>query len=555
LAGPLQNSDARALFDGEETEQNMDATVGQKPGLLSRERTIAGPGFNRWLLPPAALAVHLCIGMIYGMSVFWLPLSQSLGVNHQIACPAGTGLIGRLTATNCDWHVSDLSVVFTLGIVFLGASAAIWGGWLERAGPRRAGLVAAICWPGGLAVAALGIMLHQLWLIWLGGGVIGGVGLGLGYISPVSTLIKWFPDRRGMATGMAIMGFGGGAMIGSPLSARLMAHFHSATGVGVWQTFLVLAAVYFLFMAGGAFGYRVPPAGYRPAGMPAPAADSTVHHSVSLQDSWRTPQFWLLWGVLCLNVSAGIGVLDMASPMLQEIFAGSLIGQPSIGFTQLSPDQLKAVAGIAAGFAGFLSLFNILGRFFWASASDRLGRKNTYSIFFLLGIVLYALVPSLAALGSKALFALAFGVILSMYGGGFATIPAYLADIFGTGFVGAIHGRLLTAWSAAGVIGPVLVTQLRERQIAAGVARHNVYDHTMYILAGLLVAGLICNLLIRPLDRRWFTKIDPIREVGTGTAMLAAQRGGLAMPLAWLAVGLPLAWGFYMTLVKASALF
>ncbi len=457
----------------------MDMNAGERHGLLTRARIVAAPGFNRWLVPPAALAIHLCIGMIYGMSVFWLPLSQAVGITHPLACPAGTTLLTRLTATGCDWHVTDLSWVFTIGIVFLGASAAIWGGWLERAGPRKAGLVAALCWPGGLALAAFGIYLHQLWLVWLGGGVIGGVGLGLGYISPVSTLIKWFPDRRGMATGMAIMGFGGGAMIGSPLAVRLMAHFHSAGSVGVAQTFLVLAALYFVFMVGGAFAYRVPPSGYRPAGMADTAHVAT--RSVHVNDAWRTPQFWLLWGVLCLNVSAGIGVLDVASPMLQEIFGGGLVGHPETAFTALSPDQLRAVAAIAAGFAGLLSLFNISGRFFWAFASDSLGRRATFSIFFLLGIVLYASVPSLATYGSKPLFALAVGIILSMYGGGFATIPAYLADVFGTGFVGAIHGRLLTAWSAAGVIGPFLITRLRESQIAARRgARQRVRPHDVY---------------------------------------------------------------------------
>jgi MFS family permease len=535
----------------------VDAITGERPGLLTRERIVAGPGYNRWLVPPAALAIHLSIGMIYGMSVFWLPLSQAVGVTHAVACPAGSSLLTRLTATGCDWKVSDVSWVFTLGIVFLGASAALWGGWLERVGPRRAGLAAAFCWPGGLAVAALGVYLHQLWLVWLGGGVLGGVGLGLGYISPVSTLIKWFPDRRGLATGLAIMGFGGGAMIGSPLAARLLGHFHSATDVGVWQTFLVLAVIYFVFMAAGAFGYRVPQAGYWPNGVPLQATHAEIAGSVPLEAAWRTPQFWLLWGVLCLNVSAGIGVLDMASPMLQEIFAGSLIGHPEIGFTALSPGQLKAVGAIAAGFAGFLSLFNIVGRLFWASLSDRLRRRNTYAIFFLLGMALYAAVPSLADTGNKAAFALTFGVILSMYGGGFATAPAYLADLFGTGFVGAIHGRLLTAWSVAGVVGPVLVTQLREWQIASGIARRNVYDHTMYILAGLLVFGLVCNLLIRPVRPGLFTTTTAIssRPASSVTASGPARRGGFALPLAWLAVGVPLAWGFYMTILKASVLF
>jgi MFS family permease len=534
------------------------ARTGASAPFFSRERTVAGPGFNRWLVPPAALAIHLCIGMVYGESVFWLPLSQAVGITKPVACPAGAGLAQALTATGCDWKVTQLSWIFTLGIVFLGAAAAIWGGWLERAGPRRAGLIAALCWPGGLALMALGVHLHLLWLMWLGGGVIGGVGLGLGYISPVSTLIKWFPDRRGMATGLAIMGFGGGAMIGAPLANKLIAHFATPTDVGVAPALLVLAAVYFVFMVGGALGYRVPAEGWAPAGwVPPDQAHQGMQRtqgSVSLNDATRTPQFWLLWGVLCLNVSAGIGVLDMASPMLQEIFGGRLIGHPEHGFTQLSPAELKDVKAIAAGFAGFLSLFNILGRFFWASMSDRLGRKLTYAIFFLLGMALYASTPSLAHAGSLAGFALAFGVILSMYGGGFATIPAYLADIFGTAFVGAIHGRLLTAWSVAGVVGPVLVTYLREAQIAAGTPRALVYDHTMYILAALLLGGLVCNLLVRPLPERWFTVGEkPVapRVAGTGRE---GSLGGVAL-LGWVAVGLPLAWGFWQTITKASALF
>jgi MFS family permease len=385
-----------------------------QPGLLTRERIIAPPGYNRWLVPPAALAVHLCIGMVYGLSVFWLPLSQAIGITHSVAC-TDPSLMNKLFTTSCDWTLGDLKQIFTLGILVLGASAAIWGGWLEHAGPRKAGLVAAICWPGGLALTALGVYLHQLWLMWLGGGLVGGVGLGLGYISPVSTLIKWFPDRRGLATGLAIMGFGGGAMIGAPLATKLMAQFRTPADVGVWQTLVVLAAIYAVFLTAGAFLYRVTPDSGVVAGGAARVATGRVP-SVHVRDAHKTPQFWLLWAVLCLNVSAGIGVLEMASPMLQEIFGGRLIGVPDTGFAALSPDQHKAVAAVAAGFIGFLSLFNILGRFFWASSSDRLGRKVTFAIFFLLGAVLYAVVPTLAHGGHLALFAAAFAVVLSMYG-------------------------------------------------------------------------------------------------------------------------------------------
>jgi MFS family permease len=533
----------------------LGTMAGTRPGFLSRENTVAGPGFNRWLVPPAALAIHLCIGMIYGMSVFWLPVAQAVGISHPVACPAGTNM---LFAAGCDWQLGDLKEIFTIAIVVLGVSAALLGGWLERAGPRKAGLVAAICWPGGLALTAIGVHVHQLWLMWLGGGVIGGIGLGLGYISPVSTLIKWFPDRRGMATGMAIMGFGGGAMIGAPLATMLIAHFHTATDVGVWQTMLVMAALYAVFMFGGALGYRVPPEGWRPAGyMPLarPGLRHDDHGSVHVNDAHKTVQFWLLWAVLCLNVTAGIGVLEMASPMLQEIFGGSLIGQAAV-FTQLSADQHKAVAAIAAGFVGFLSLFNILGRFFWSSVSDRIGRKVTYGIFFALGILLYGLAPSLAQMGSRALFATAFAVILSMYGGGFATIPAYLADVFGAGFVGAIHGRILTAWSAAGFFGPEIVNSIRERQLAAGVPRAQVYNETMYILAGLLAVGFVCNLLVRAVDGRWFTVRSASGTVAQPTAVVGSAGGfNIALIPAWLVVCVPLCWGLYETVLKAAALF
>ena len=523
-----------------------------QPGLLTRERIVAPPGYNRWLVPPAALAVHLCIGMVYGLSVFWLPLSQAIGITHPVAC-SDPSFMSKLFTTSCDWTLGDLKPIFTLGILVLGASAAIWGGWLERAGPRKAGLVAAVCWPGGLALAALGVYLHQLWLMWLGGGVIGGIGLGLGYISPVSTLIKWFPDRRGLATGLAIMGFGGGAMIGAPLATKLMAAYRTPTDVGVWQTLLTLAAIYVVFLTAGAFLYRVTP------DTGATSASATSVASVHVNDAHKTPQFWLLWAVLCLNVSAGIGVLEMASPMLQEIFGGRLIGTPLTGFAALSPDQHKAVAAVAAGFIGFLSLFNILGRFFWASSSDRLGRKTTFAIFFLLGALLYAVVPSLAHGGHLALFAAAFGVVLSMYGGGFATIPAYLADMFGPGYVGAIHGRLLTAWSAAGLIGPEIVNDLRQAQLKAGVPRENIYDNAMLVLAGLLVVGLICNLAVRPVAAKWFTS-----RAASGAAPVAAARAAttVASPgfsaiavLPWLAVGLPLIWGFWQTVLKAAVLF
>ena len=535
------------------------ATAG---GLLAKERTVAGPNFNRWLVPPAALAIHLCIGMAYGFSVFWLPMSKLLA-NPDAACPKDAGWMADLFTAGCNWSVASETFTFTLFIVVLGIAAALWGGWLERAGPRKAGVVAALCWSGGLAFGALGVYLHQMWIVWLGTGVLGGIGLGLGYISPVSTLIKWFPDRRGMATGFAIMGFGGGAMIGAPLATTLMKHFAPGGFNGVAQTYLVLAVVYLVFMLGGAFGYRVPPNGWKPAGWTPPENHGKAmiaQRHVHLNKSWKTPQFWAIWGVLCLNVSAGIGVLAMASPMFQEVFGGKLLGVDG----SLTPEQKAQIAGIAAGLVGLLSLFNSLGRIFWASLSDRLGRKATYYTFFVLGIVLYCLLPTLGHLGAVVLFVAAACIILSMYGGGFATVPAYLADMFGTQMVGAIHGRLLTAWSAAGVIGPLLIANLRDIEKAQGVPSNLVYDVTLYILAVLLLGGLVCNFLVKPVaakhqmtDEELQAERSLAHEVTADPRAATAARGspGPATALAWLAVGGPFLWGLWTALQKASVLF
>ena len=535
-------------------------------GWLDKERTIAGAGFNRWLVPPAALAIHLCIGMAYGFSVFWLPMSKALGIKEAIKCGPDVGFWAELFTTSCDWKVSTLGWMYTLFFVFLGCSAALWGGWLERAGPRKAGVVSAVCWCGGMLISALGIHLHQFWLMILGSGVIGGIGLGLGYISPVSTLIKWFPDKRGMA----IMGFGGGAMIGSPLAAELMKLFATSTDVGVTQTFIVMALVYFVFMLGGALGYRVPPTGWKPEGWTPPAAQGSnamiTQRHVHVKKVWGIPQFWLVWVVLCMNVSAGIGVIGMASPMLQEVFGGSLVGL-SAKFGELDKAQLTAIAGVAAGFTALLSLFNIGGRFFWASLSDKLGRKMTYVVFFVLGGLMYASIPSSAGAGSKLLFVGAFCIILSMYGGGFATVPAYLADLFGTQMVGAIHGRLLTAWATAGILGPVVVNYMRDYQLGLGLPREQVYNQTMYILVGMLVVGLIANLMIRPVADKHFMSDEELAhekrlaheraaaaEVGAGSGAATATPTAV-VALAWLAVGLPLAWGVYKTLLSVGKFF
>jgi len=539
-------------------------------GFLDKERIIAGAGFNRWLVPPAALAIHLCIGMAYGFSVFWLPLSKALGIKEPLKCGADVGFFAELFTTTCDWKVSTLGWMYTLFFVLLGSSAALWGGWLERAGPRKAGVVSAVCWCGGMLISALGVHLHQFWLMLLGSGVIGGIGLGLGYISPVSTLIKWFPDRRGMATGMAIMGFGGGAMIGSPLAAELMKRFATDTNVGVASTFVVMALIYFVFMMAGALGYRVPATGWKPAGWTPPAAQTSntmiTSKHVHVKKVWGIPQFWLVWMVLCMNVSAGIGVIGMASPMLQEVFGGSLIGVAA-KFKDLDKTQLKDIAVVAAGFTALLSLFNIGGRFFWASLSDKLGRKLTYIVFFVLGGLMYASVPASALGGNKLLFVGAFCVILSMYGGGFATVPAYLADLFGTQMVGAIHGRLLTAWATAGILGPVVVNYMRDYQIGLGLPREQVYNQTMYILVGMLAVGLLCNLMVRPLDPKHFMTDAELAEekrlahekaaaseVGAGSGT-GGQTSSAIVLLAWLGVGIPLAWGVYRTALSVAKFF
>jgi MFS family permease len=531
-------------------------------GILDRERTIAGPGFNRWLTPPAALAIHLCIGMAYGFSVFWLPMSTLLP--GAPTC-AGLGFFGELTAQGCNWSIATVAHIFETFIAMLGISAAIWGGWLERAGPRKAGFIAAVCWGGGLVLGGIGVSIHQLWLVYLGCGLIGGIGQGLGYITPVSTLIKWFPDRRGMATGLAIMGFGGGAMIGSPLAVWLMARTTQNGVPGVATTLMILGAIYFAVMAIGAFGLRVAPSAWRPAGWSPPTAQTersmVSTRSVHVNRAWKTPQFWLIWAVLCLNVTAGIAVISMASPMFQDVFGGRLLAAGAQ--SGLAGARKTAIAAAAAGLVGLISLFNSLGRIFWASLSDFFGRKNTYYVFFIAGVVLYCLLPTWGHLGQPVLFVASVCVILTMYGGGFATLPAYLADIFGVQMVGAIHGRLITAWSVAGVVGPTLITSLRELQLNDGVPKNLAYDGTLYTMAFLLFCGLLCNFFVRPVsEKHYMGDEDVARERALQHENLvvadaqAAARGhfGPLGAVAWIAVGVPFAIGLWTALQTAAAL-
>ena len=444
---------------------------------LDRERTIAPPGFNRWLVPPAALAVHLCIGQAYATSVYKTALVKHFGAS-----------------------LTEIGVIFSIAIVMLGLSAAVMGTWVDTNGPRKAMFTSAVFWAGGFLIGSLGIFTHQLWLVYLGYGVVGGIGLGIGYISPVSTLIKWFPDRPGLATGMAIMGFGGGALIASPVSTALLKLYDPNSGAKDWvasgdavgKLFLTFAVVYMAYMLFGAFTIKVPADGWRPAGFdPATvkAAKLVTTENVSARNAVKTRQFWLVWIALFCNVTAGIGILEQAAPMIQDFFrksdGGSLVS-----------------AAVAAGFVGLLSIGNMAGRFAWSATSDVTGRKRIYMVYLGVGAVLYT-VLALAGSATTVLYvALAF-VIISFYGGGFATVPAYLRDLFGTFQVGAIHGRLLTAWSAAGVAGPLIVNAFLDAQGKPGQLNAASYQPALLTMVALLVVGFLANLLVKPVDARF----------------------------------------------------
>ena len=508
--------------------------------VLDRRHTVAPPGYNRWLIPPAALAIHLCIGQAYATSVYKTSL-----VNH------------------FDTSLTQVGIVFSIAIVMLGLSAAVFGTWVDTGGPRRAMVAAALAWSIGFLVGASGIATSQLWLLYLGYGVIGGIGLGIGYISPVSTLIKWFPDRPGLATGLAIMGFGGGALVASPIESKLLAAYDGsfdpsdvtsvASGSAVASMFVTLGVVYLVVMLFGAWLIKVPADDWRPEGFDPRKVKSkslVTTASVSAANAIKTPQFWLLWVVLFCNVTAGIGILEQAAPMIQDFFREG-------GDSSVEP-------AAAAGFVGLLSICNMTGRFVWSSTSDVVGRKPIYMGYLGIGMILYAL---LAISGHQAtgLFVLFAGVIISFYGGGFATVPAYLRDLFGTFQVGAIHGRLLTAWSAAGVAGPLIINGFLDAEGTPGKLTYTAYKPALLTMVGVLAVGFVANLLIRQVSDKFHEQgheetqlTDDVPSTGGGVATdtrteTKTQTGLLVV--SWAIVGIPLVYGVYQTVVKVASLF
>ena len=506
-------------------------------GFLDRRHTVAPHSYNRWLIPPAALAVHLCIGQAYATSVYKNSLIEHFGASQ-----------------------TAIGIVFSIAIVMLGLSAAVFGTWVERVGPRMAMFAAACCWATGFLVGSVGIASSQLWLLYLGYGVIGGIGLGIGYISPVSTLIKWFPDRPGLATGMAIMGFGGGAMVAAPASRQLLSFYDQsydatdpaslAGGHALTLLFVTLGLAYFAIMMVGVANIRVPAHGWNPAGFnPAKVATKSLvtAESVSAANAIRTPQFWLLWTVLFCNVTAGIGILEQASPMIQDFFRDGETSSVSV-----------AAAG---GFVGVLSLFNMAGRFLWSSTSDVIGRKPIYMVYLGLGIVLYVLL-ALTGSVSTAVFVLLAAMIISFYGGGFATVPAYLRDLFGVFQVGAIHGRLLTAWSAAGVAGPLIINRFLDSAGGAGTLDADAYRPALFTMVGVLAVGFVANLLVRPVAAKFHEDMaqhTPEQEADAAVSEVVddaapARAGTIRLVLGWSVVGILLAYGVVETLTTALKL-
>nr|WP_246836364.1 OFA family MFS transporter [Nesterenkonia sp. NBAIMH1] len=508
----------------------------------------------------------MCIGQVYGTSVY-----QSRLAGHFAEDPL-VGIFGQVLGPIFGGeHPAQTAVAFfafSLSIFLMGLSAALFGKWVDYRGPRMAMLASTTFWITGFVVGSVGIFTQQLWLVGLGYGVLGGIGLGIGYIAPVSTLMKWFPDRPGLGTGMAIMGFGVGAMIAAPFSNLMLGVFDTMgadAGNSVGYLFLTLAVIYAPMMLFAAWIIRVPADGWKPEGFDPSVRKTSKMVSagnVTANNALRTPQFWLLWVVLFVNVTAAVGLLPQAANFVQDFF------RDDTGETFAHP-EVAAVA--AAGFVGYLSLTNTLGRFIWASTSDKIGRKPIYMMYLGLGAALYV---SLGTFGdtNMAAFIVLAGIILSFYGGGFATIPAYLRDLFGTLQVGAIHGRLLTAWSVAGIAGPAIVNITLDS--AEGTAGTDLtaadYRPALFIMAGLLLVGFIANLLVRPVHSKWHeeSKDSDALEGAAPSGAPAEQRAQqeaaavkpaaapiVPIPVAWMIVSIPMLFGLIYTLINAVQLF
>ncbi|HEX8036339.1 MAG TPA: OFA family MFS transporter, partial [Ktedonobacterales bacterium] len=395
---------------------------------------------NRWIIVVAAVIMQLSLGAVYAWSVFVTPLQTE----HKAL----------------GWSVTQITLTFTIAIAVLGIGAAIGGFWMDRVGPRFVATVAGVCY--GLGVLLAGFSDGNLFILYLTYGVIGGLGMGLGYIVPVATLVKWFPDKRGVVTGLAVAGFGAGAVITSPVASALIG------SVGVSQTFIILGIVYLILVVAAAQFYSNPPAGYAPPGW-TPSARVTAQRATkdfTPGEALTRGQWYVLWAILALNVTAGIAIISQAKPLGQSVGAS---------------------AAVATGFVSFIAIFNGLGRFAWAWFSDLIGRRQVFITMFALQAVIFFILGRLPAF---ALFAPLACVVALCYGGGFGTMPAFAADYFGPKRSGAIYGTMLTAWSAGGVLGPLVIAQVKDRTGGYGPA--------FTIIAVIMLVSMALPLFVRP---------------------------------------------------------
>lgn len=417
---------------------------------------------NRWLIAAAAVGIHISIGSVYAWSNFTNPLKDLFG-----------------------WSDSEVALTFSIAILFLGLSAAFLGHFVEKHGPRKSGLLAAIFFGVGIAGSGLAVLIGSKVLLYIFYGVLGGIGLGVGYIAPVSTLVKWFPDRRGLATGLAIMGFGFAAAVSSPIMNSLIEN------VGVANTFFILGSAYFVLMTASSLYLEKPPEGWMPKGFQEKIESGAAKPRLDLSqltanEAVKTSRFWYLWFMLFINVTCGIAILAVAKPLAME----------TIGIDTVA----------AAALVGAIGVFNGLGRIGWASISDYIGRPNTYTTFFVLQVGLFFMLPHTT---NSLLFQVMLAIIYTCYGGGFASIPVYIGDLFGTKQLGAIHGYILTAWAAAGLVGPMFAAYIKDTT--------GTYAGSLTFFAGLFVVALIFSLLIR-LD---ISKLRKQKESETETGVTA----------------------------------